>query len=663
MSTSTHTAVNALRIILIKPSKYDDEGYVIRHWKGTLPSNTLAALQSLTDSVRESGALGPHVEIATELWDDTVHRIRPEKIMRRGAGAKTVVCLCGVQSNQFPRASDLAKTFRALGADVMIGGFHVSGAIAMSDATPPEIQELIDLGVTVVVGEIEDSWADILRDAHAGTLQPIYSFIESKPDLTDQPIPMMPRSYRRRFTFKHMATVDTSRGCPFTCSFCTVINVQGRKMRCRSPERIAQSIRDNWAQGVTHYFFVDDNLARNKRWEELFDRMIEMREREGIKLTFMMQVDTQSHRIPRFIEKARRAGCTQVFIGVESLNPESLRDAGKGQNHTDQYAELIQAWREAEVATHTAYIIGFDHDTRESVLDHDLEKLIHELEPDQASFFMLTPLPGSEDHARWRREGRPMAADLNIYDSFHASMPHPRMSEEEWTETYQESWQRFYSFENMKAILQRSSDRNYWNVMKNFIWYRNAMIEGEHAMITGFFRRKSRLDRRPGFPIQGRWAFFKRRVCEISHLLKEWLKLYWEMQELWLATWPQRDQRVQMAKRYVVSWRDILRNFKNPLRWPRVPTQISMRFALLGRKRLLGRGQEAMALMRRRARISRRMLNLYWRQTLKRFGRLQWHRIDVGKTILNGWREIKVNLWFMAHMAHSSRLSAVGRLG
>ena len=76
--------------------------------------------------------------------------------------------------------------------------------------------------------------------------------------------------------------------------------------------------------------------------------------------------------------------------------------------------------------------------------------------------------------------------------SFHAAMPHPRMSSEEWTRAYQDAWRIFYSFDNMRSILSRTKDRNYFNVMKNFIWYRNAMIEGEHPMITGFFRRKRR---------------------------------------------------------------------------------------------------------------------------------------------------------------------------
>lgn len=664
MPIASPPRLKTLRVVLIKPSKYDDEGYVIRHWRGTLPSNTLAALMGLTNDLLQRRALGD-VGLEIEMWDETVHRIRPEKIMRRGRrpGVKTLVCLVGVQTNQFPRGADLAKRFKALGATVMLGGFHVSGAIEMSlNGMPPEIQELLDLGITVVTGEVEEKWEELLRAVCDDRLEKLYNFVDDKPDLFDKPIPLMPKRYRRRFTFSNMATIDTSRGCPFNCSFCTIINVQGRKMRWRNPDWIAQKVRENYALGVTHYFFVDDNLARNRAWEKIFDNLIRLRDEEGIKLTFMMQVDLLSHKIPGFVEKARRAGCTQVFLGMETLNPQNLAQAGKNQNHIGEYRDLINAYRAHEIATHTGYIIGFDGDDYESVIHHDLEKLMNEIQPDQASFFMMTPLPGSRDHQEWTRQGRALDPDYNRYDSFHAAMPHPRMTAEDWTRAYRDAWTKFYSYENMRAILERAADRNYFNIMKNFIWYKNAMIEGEHPMITGFFRLKGRTERRPGFPIEGRLAYARRRTREIAHLLKEWVKLYWEMQELWLATWPQRDARVQMARQHLVRWRDIGRNLAT-LRWHWGIPEFALRLALLGRQRLLDRGQEAAAAVRRRALYSRRTLNRYWRQTLVRLGTLRWHRINVEEMLINMWRECKVNAWFLMHILKSARFETLGRLG
>jgi hypothetical protein len=139
----------------------------------------------------------------------------------------------------------------------------------------------------------------------------------------------------------------------------------------------------------------------------------------------MMQADTQSYKIPGFVEKASRAGCSQVFIGLESLNENNLKQAGKSQNKTVHFRELIEAYHQAGIATHMAYIIGFPFDTVESVRA-DMAKL-RELGSEQASFFMLTPLPGSADYAGMRRDGTILNQDLNDYDSFHETFRHKNM--------------------------------------------------------------------------------------------------------------------------------------------------------------------------------------------------------------------------------------------
>ena len=149
-----------LRLYLIKPSKYDDDGYVIRHWKGVLPSNSLACLYGLSEDVRKRRVLGPDLQWEIELIDETVERVDVEKIVRSGRGkeTKTVICLVGVQSNQFPRAQDLALGFRQAGLDVLIGGFHVSGILATLSDLSPEIKSLRNQGVTLVAGEVEGRW-------------------------------------------------------------------------------------------------------------------------------------------------------------------------------------------------------------------------------------------------------------------------------------------------------------------------------------------------------------------------------------------------------------------------------------------------------------------------------------------------------------------------
>ena len=127
--------------------------------------------------------------------------------------------------------------------------------------------------------------------------------------------------------------MDLGRGCPYQCSFCTIINVQGRKSRFRSPDDLEKIIRDNYAQRIRRFFITDDNFARNRDWGLLFDRLIELRTGDCPKIGFTIQVDTLCHKIPNFIEKAARAGVRRVFIGLENINPDNLIAAKKRRNN------------------------------------------------------------------------------------------------------------------------------------------------------------------------------------------------------------------------------------------------------------------------------------------------------------------------------------------
>lgn len=348
--------IRRLVIYLIKPSKYDDDGYVIRYWRGVLPSNTLSCLNGLTQDVRERGVLGRHLRWRIELIDETVQRVDLRAIARqhRRRGTKVIACLVGVQSNQFARAGDLARVLRAHGVTVLIGGFHVSGSLAMLPSVPPEIQALLDAGVSVVAGEIEGRWEHILRDALADRLRPVYNFLLEPPVLREAPLPRISPRNLRRFVAPNFGTVDCGRGCPFSCSFCTVINVQGRTMRFREVERLIAWIRTNYSQGISAYFFTDDNFCRNKNWEAIFDGLIRLRREEGLRIGFMIQADSQSYKLPNFIAKAKAAGCSQVFIGLESLNAQNLEAAGKRHNHIADFRALIEAYRRAGINTHIA---------------------------------------------------------------------------------------------------------------------------------------------------------------------------------------------------------------------------------------------------------------------------------------------------------------------
>src|SRR5207247_3562810 len=142
---------------------------------------------------------------------------------------------------------------------------------------------------------------------------------------------------------------------------------------------------------------TDDNFARNPCGEAVVGGLIRLRENEGVRIDVMSQLDALAWKIPRFIDKAARAGSSQVFLGMESIRPANLKAAGKRQNKAAEYREMIGAWHRAGIACHVGYILGFPDDTPETIAQ-DVRDLLEVLDVDQASFFMLTPIPGSHEH-------------------------------------------------------------------------------------------------------------------------------------------------------------------------------------------------------------------------------------------------------------------------
>ena len=520
-------ARRTFKIVLIKPSHYDRDGYVIQWWRSMIPSNSLASLYGLLADCAENQVLGPDVDIEIDACDECNTIVDVKTIARsiRSAGAG-FVGLVGVQSNQFPRAMDLGRQFRAAGVPVIVGGFHVSGCLSMLDEMPVDLREALDLGMSLFAGEGENQLAGLLRDADSGELKPIYNYLAELPDMSAAGLPILPRKIVTRMAM-HYTSFDAGRGCPFQCSFCTIINVQGRKSRFRTADDVETIVRANAAQGVTRFFITDDNFARNRNWEPILDRLIELRENEGMKIRLQLQVDTLCHRIPGFIEKSARAGCNSVFIGLENINPESLMGTKKRQNKIWEYREMLQAWRSAKVMTWAGYILGFPTDTPQSIA-RDIEIIKRELPVDILEFFFLTPLPGSEDHKTLLKRGVPMDPDMNKYDLENVCTGHPRMTKEEWEQVYQDAWTRYYSDEHVETVFRRalaSGLKRSKIVDAMMIFAGSTRIEGVHPLQFGIVRRKDRLQRRHGLPIENPLVFYPRRLLEFGRAAWQWYDL------------------------------------------------------------------------------------------------------------------------------------------
>jgi radical SAM superfamily enzyme YgiQ (UPF0313 family) len=521
------TKSKSFRLVLIKPSHYDDDGYVIRWWRGGLPSNSLACLYGIALDCRERQVLGTDFDIDIEAIDETNWKVRIDDVARSiRAASAGMVMLVGVQSNQFPRSLDLARQFRSRGVQVAVGGFHVSGTLSMLPGRDTSVQEMTDLGVSVFAGEAEGRLEGLLKDAVAGQLQAVYSFIDALPHMEGQPLPIIPLEQIKR-VIGHTTSFDAGRGCPFQCSFCTIINVQGRKSRRRSADDIEAVIRANVAQGVYAFFITDDNFARNKDWEPLLDRIIELREKESWDLRFTIQVDTLCHKLPNFIEKCAKAGVRRCFIGLENINPDSLLGAKKRQNKITDYREMMLAWKQARIMTIGGYILGFPNDTPAAIV-RDIKIIQHELPIDMLEFFFLTPLPGSEDHKTLYMNGVVMDADLNKYDLDHVTVGHSNMSKAEWERAYEQAWNTYYSWEHIETLMRRAAatGNNVGKIQTYALYFKGYhRIEHVHPLEGGVLRLKGRHERRPYLPVEQAWLFYPRYFAETILKAVQWVTL------------------------------------------------------------------------------------------------------------------------------------------
>lgn len=524
---------------LIKPSHYDDQGYVIRWWKAWIPSNSLAVLHGLTLDAASRNILGPETHFQIAAYDETNTRVPIKRIIKRFRknGNRGLVCLVGVQSNQFPRALAIGRQLREAGVPVAMGGFHVSGCLSMLPEITPDLQEAIDWGITLFAGESEGRLEQLFKDADAGQMKPVYNFLKDLPDMQDVPVPFLPKENIRRYA-RSIGCFDAGRGCPFSCSFCTIINVQGQKSRYRNADDVEEIVRKHIGEGVDTFFITDDNFARNKNWEAIFDRLAHLRESKGLEVYFVMQVDTLCHTIPNFIVKAQRAGCRFVFLGLENINPASLRGVSKRQNRITEYRKMLQAWHSVRVISYCGYILGFPDDTPESI-ERDIKIIQKELPVDLLEFFILTPLPGSADHRELYMKGIWMDPDLNKYDLEHATREHERMSKAELEGIYDRAWHIYYSWDHIETLVRRAAAVNM--VVSRLIslifeFYGSYRFERLHPLQGGLFRRKSRTQRRPEFPRESAVIHYPKRLWEIartyvpaSFFLARLLLIWWKV--------------------------------------------------------------------------------------------------------------------------------------
>jgi radical SAM superfamily enzyme YgiQ (UPF0313 family) len=457
-----------LKVVLIKPSKYAPTGHVERFRRGFMPNASLAHLASLTP--REHRGCSIEVQGIDEYVHVDLDYLRN---LHAGSDERVLFAAVGVQSHQFHRALDLAAIARTReGALAVIGGPHPMTC---------DTSAIQGSGVSVSQAEAELTWSEILTDAICeGELKPIYGQDRRWAPRLDPPV-MRPysRSALRRYAIPVMG-VYPSRGCPYKCDFCSVIKIAGNQIRSQPVHTTIDTLRAMKRAGVRLIMFVSDNFNKDPQADELLEAMIDAR----LDMPFFVQCDTQVIKRPAFVERLARAGCFQMFVGIESLDRDVLRDAGKHHNHPQQYGELIRLCRQSGITTHFSMILGFPYDTRVGI-EHQLVDL-QMLRPDVASFWLLTPIPGTVQYRDFLNQGLLHETNLDRYDATCPTWRHPHLGADELRELLIHCHRRFYRTADVVTKTVRSLAR-----ARDFRWRSIAWAVPGFSMICrlGTYRR------------------------------------------------------------------------------------------------------------------------------------------------------------------------------
>jgi len=392
-----------------------------------LPNATLYHIASLTPE--RIGDVPVTVHMVDEyVWQDLSYL----RWLHHDPDVITLVALVGVQSHQFHRALDLTAYARHHGVrHCVIGGPHPMTC---------DTGSLQGRGVSFALAEAELIWRDILEDALMGELRPVYGtdrrWAEQLPAVVINP-PSLEELARYRAP---MLGIYPVRGCPYRCNFCSVIKISGRQVRSPDIDSTIESLRRAKRAGVELIIFVSDNFNKFPQVRELLQAMID----ERLELRFFCQCDAQIAKDPELVELLGRARCSEMFVGVESFNRKTLKAAGKHHNYPEHYAEIIRLCNEAGIRPHFSNIIGFPEDDEEEILHH--LDILKTLRPKAASFFILTPIPGTQQYDKFRNTGLITERNLDRFDATCPTWSHPNLSHQRLVDLLYHCYVNFYGF-------------------------------------------------------------------------------------------------------------------------------------------------------------------------------------------------------------------------
>jgi len=346
-----------------------------------------------------------------------------------------------------PRAYQIAHRFRQRGIPVVMGGPHAS-------SLPLEAKEHVD---AVVIGEAESIWEGLIEDYKKGCLKPFYRN-DNFCSMERLPFPRL--DLLRKDAYMTVNCVQTTRGCPHQCDFCHVTHFFGKTYRCRPVKEVIEEVERLDGEFVV---FIDDNITGNRHYaRELFTQL------KPLKKKWASQASMTLTRDPELLKLAAESGCVSLFMGIESLSTENLKEMNKTFNRVSQFDEAMKALHDHDIMVLAGFIFGLDHDD-EGVFERTL-RFCERNRIELPTFFILTPLPGTALFQRMESEGRLLHKDWGQYNGATVVFKPRLMTEETLQRGFNWACKEGYSWNSILKRVFHPQQRFFTRVVSNIAY-------------------------------------------------------------------------------------------------------------------------------------------------------------------------------------------------